>query len=193
MVNLYGHFMLKPPGLWRCPWPAADHRGGHIKGGLVTRGGTARLMFEELPKKIGWLMIDNSWLLVIDDWWLIIVDYWWLVSDVDDVDVDDDDDDVDDVDVDDDGDDDDDKISKQNQNGWKDWTKMKWFPNTKLTNWERMERNLLPCCGVPTDRLPIVHEPMPAMPAMPLPVSQHPLGTTLPGRAVETWHQKCVN
>ena len=47
MVNLYGHFMLKPPGLWRCPWPAADHRGGHIKGGLVTRGGTARLMFEE--------------------------------------------------------------------------------------------------------------------------------------------------
>ena len=116
------------------------------------------------PKKIGWLMIDNSWLLVID---------------VDDV--------VDD--------DDDDKISKQNQNG-KDWTKMKWFPNTKLTNWERMERNLLPCCGVPTDRLPSVHEPMPAMPAMPampLPVSQHPLGTTLPGRAVETWHQKCIN
>ena len=112
------------------------------------------------PKKIGWLMIDNSWLLVID---------------------------VDDV-----VDDDDNKISKQNQNG-KDWTKMKWFPNTKLTNWERMERNLLPCCGVPTDRLPIVHEPMPAMPAMPLPVSQHPLGTTLPGRAVETWHQKCIN
>ena len=164
MVNLYGHFMLKSPGLWRCPWPAADHRGGHIKGGLVTRGGTARLMFEELPKKTV-------------DWWLIIVDYWWLVSDVDDVDVDDDDDD---------------KISKQKQNG-KDWTKMKWFPNRKLTNWERMERNLLPCCGVPTDRLPIVHEPMPAMPAMPLPVSQHPLGTTLPGRAVETWHQKCIN
>ena len=126
------------------------------------------------------------------DWWLIIVDYWWLVSDVDDVDVDVDVVDDDDDDGDGDGDDDDDKISKQNQNG-KDWTKMKWFPNTKLTNWERMERNLLPCCGVPTDRLPIVHEPMPAMPAMPLPVSQHPLGTTLPGRAVETWHQKCIN
>ena len=165
-----------------CSNPLAS---GAVRGQpLITEAVTSKEASWPVAEQHGWCLRNSQKKSV--DWWLIIVDYWWLVSDVDDVDVDDDDD------GDGDGDDDDDKISKQNQNG-KDWTKMKWFPNTKLTNWERMERNLLPCCGVPTDRLPIVHEPMPAMPAMPLPVSQHPLGTTLPGRAVETWHQKCVN